>query len=134
MIFKKFFGFGIKAYQVASIPISANIILNFISRHEPISIVVFLNDLSPAIDKEVIKIIELEDLTANGGEIKIHSISEKEIGLEWDYYFTDKNGMHIKKSSKQKIPSRILIEESLKEIERSPLIFPITPPPTKKIS
>ena len=132
MSFKKFFGFGVKVYQVASIPISTNIILNFISRRGPISIVDFLNDLSPAIDKEVIKIIESEDLTANGGEIKIYSLSEKEIGLEWDYYFTDTNGIHIKKSSKQEIPSRILIEESLKEIEKSPLIFPITPPLIKK--
>lgn len=128
MSLKKIFGFGLKAYQIANTPMSTNIILNYISRHEPISIIVFLNDLSPAIDKEIIKITELEKLTANGGEIKIYYLSEKEIGLEWDYYFTDKNGIHIKKSSKQKIPSRILIEESLKQIEKAPLIFPITPP------
>ena len=53
---KTLFKFGLKAYQVASLPLSANVMLNLLSKHDPVDLNDFLADLSPAIDHEVIKI------------------------------------------------------------------------------
>lgn len=125
---KTLFKFGLKAYQVASIPISTTVMLNFLSKHNPVDLNAFLADLSPAIDHEVIKIATSENLQANGGEIKVHAIDDKRFGLKWECYFTDAEGTHIKKSSEQTVPNRILTSASLDMIKKSALTFPIDPP------
>lgn len=125
---KTLFKFGLKAYQLASIPLSANVMLNLLSKHDPVDLKSFLADLSPAIDNEVIKIANSENLQANGGEIKVHAIDDKCFGVMWECYFTDAEGTHIKKSSKQTVPNRILTSASLDRIKNSSLTFPIDPP------
>lgn len=121
---------GLKAYQVASIPLSASVMLNLLSKHDPVTLNEFLGDLSPAIDNEVIKIAKSENLQANGGEIEVFAIDDKRFGLRWECYFTDEKGTHIKKSSEQAVPNRILTAASLETIQQSTLTFPIDPPNT----
>ena len=127
---KTLFKFGLKAYQVASLPLSANVMLNLLSKHDPVDLNDFLADLSPAIDHEVIKIATSENLKANGGEIKVHAIDDKCFGVMWECYFTDAEGSHIKKSSEQIVPNRILTNASLETMQKSALIFAIDPPNT----
>ena len=42
---KTLFKFGLKAYQVASLPLSANVMLNLLSKHDPVDLNDFLADL-----------------------------------------------------------------------------------------
>lgn len=102
--------------------------LRILSKHdiEPVSIKIFLDEISPDIDKRVLDYAMREAVNPLGGEILI-SIKEEEVTLKTNLYFQHKNKIFLNTSEK-KVSSKIFTEEDLIQIRNSSVKYNIDPP------
>lgn len=102
--------------------------LRILSKHdiEPVSIKIFLDEISPEIDKRVLDYAMREAVNPLGGEILI-SIKEEEVTLKTNLYFQHKNKIFLNTSEK-KVSSKIFTEEDLIQIRNSSVKYNIDPP------
>lgn len=101
--------------------------LDAMHRIEPISIDALAENLSPAIDQQIVEISRTEGLKPLGGELKAIYINDS-IELHLKSYFNDKNNKVILKESKKIIDKNYLDQDSIDKVKVSELVYPITPP------
>lgn len=122
-----------KFLNILNIPVTKDIVKDIFSEIldnlKPQELSEFLEKISPVIDKEIIRISKKENLTPNGGELKLFANKEKEdIILEWDFYFTDEKKQIIKKSSNRIVSGNLFTKEAIEIIKNQSPLYQIEPP------
>lgn len=120
-----------RVYRVLSTSIDKDIFKNISNNAQIISLERLINEISPILDKEILKITQTENLTPIGGEIKFEA-KNNDIYISWNFYFQDKQGNLVKKSSQRIINGNAIDKNSFDYIEQNSPTYTIDTPKGSK--
>lgn len=116
-----------RIYRILSTSVDKDIFKNTLINAQSLSLETLINEISPILDKEILKIAQKEHLIPIGGQVKFET-KINDISIIWNFYFQDKQNNLVEKSSQRIINGNAIDKNSFDYIKKNSPTYNIDAP------
>lgn len=116
-----------RIYRILSTSVDKDIFKNILISTQTLSLETLIKEISPILDKEIIKISQKENLIPIGGQVKLETQID-DISISWNFYFQDKQNNLVEKSSQRIINGNAIDRHSFNYITQNSPAYAIDTP------